>query len=173
MKHVQKIGIPTLAEKWIAANVRPETEPGEYQSPNKSIPSIAENFLGLVKSGDSRSTLNKISSQTIKKSPEVSSILKRRSFEQSNASTGSGTKLLIQILMMDSSNSIYLQSIRCKLRRIRPARVQGQLVKPVTTQLRYWAVVLLERERFIAVIRDSLTAAIQTWIMIELVDAIK
>ncbi|XP_046747053.1 protein inturned [Diprion similis] len=89
LKHIQKIGIPTLAEKWIAANTRSGIELTQDGAANKSIPSIAENLFGLVKSNESRSTLPKTNSVVSKKNLEVSSILKRRSLEQSTVSTGS------------------------------------------------------------------------------------
>ncbi|XP_048515157.1 protein inturned isoform X3 [Athalia rosae] len=94
LKHVQKIGIPTLAEKWLGANTRPEMKTIRDRSLNKFIPSIAENLLlGLVKSGEPRSIVQKISPIDPKKSQEVSSILKRRTLDRSTASTGSVNSL--------------------------------------------------------------------------------
>lgn len=89
LKHLQKIGIPTLAEKWIKANAASDLELTQDRAINKSIPSITENLLGLVKSGDPRSSLPKVNPSSNRKSQEVSSILKRRSLEHSATSTGS------------------------------------------------------------------------------------
>ncbi|XP_015599831.1 protein inturned [Cephus cinctus] len=91
LKHIQKIGISTLVGKWISANARPEVISVEDRIAVKTSSSIAENLLGLIKSSDAQSTFHKMTpnSTVTKKTPEVASILKKRSPEQSPIMSGS------------------------------------------------------------------------------------
>ncbi|XP_057318515.1 protein inturned [Microplitis mediator] len=89
LRHIQKVGVPTYASKWILSNARPETIDIKDKLNVKTHLSLAENLLGLIKSADTPSTPAKSTSGTIKKVPEVTSILKKRSPEQSPVITGS------------------------------------------------------------------------------------
>lgn len=92
LKHIQKIGISTLANKWVLANARPQTIDFQDRASVKQTSTLAENLLGLIKSSDVQSLSPKSSSISggRKKTPEVTSILKRRSPEQSPVMSGSG-----------------------------------------------------------------------------------
>ena len=83
MKHIQKIGVTTLAAKWIASNTRPEVIAYEDPVPVKAS-SITENLLGLIKSADVQNLSVKPShtSNSNKKSQEIPSILKKRNTEE-------------------------------------------------------------------------------------------
>ncbi|KAG6797320.1 protein inturned [Apis mellifera caucasica] len=82
LKHIQKIGVTTLAAKWIASNTRPEVITYE-DVPIKSS-SITENLLGLIKSTDVQSVSIKPSHATNsnKRPQEIPSILKKRNIEE-------------------------------------------------------------------------------------------
>ncbi|XP_011298415.1 protein inturned [Fopius arisanus] len=89
LKHIQKIGISTLAAKWIAANARPETLDIQEKNCGKTA-TIAENLLGFIKPTEIGS-IGKAQASPVgsKKIPEVTSILKKRSPEQSPVMSGS------------------------------------------------------------------------------------
>lgn len=90
LKHIQKIGISTLAAKWISANARPETVDIQERRNVKTSSSIAENLLGLIKPPESVSGPKVYASPVGgKKIQEVTSILKKRSPEQSPVMSGS------------------------------------------------------------------------------------
>ncbi|XP_043256589.1 protein inturned [Colletes gigas] len=91
LKHIQKIGVTTLAAKWIASNTRPEVIPYEENVSLKPSSSITENFLGLIKSNDVQSSLTKSShtTTTSRRSQEIPSILKKRNTEESLTVLGS------------------------------------------------------------------------------------
>ncbi|KAK0091973.1 hypothetical protein PV326_002431 [Microctonus aethiopoides] len=92
LKHIQKIGISTLAEKWIKSNARPETIDIKDRTRVKTTSTITENLLGLIKSSDNPSPIslkNYPSPGGNKKVPEVTSILKKRSPDESIAMSGS------------------------------------------------------------------------------------
>ncbi|XP_053978115.1 protein inturned isoform X1 [Hylaeus volcanicus] len=91
LKHIQKIGVTTLAAKWIASNTRPEVIPYEDYVSVKPPSSITENFLGLIKSNDIQSPSTKSSHTTItnRRSQEIPSILKKRNTEESPMVLGS------------------------------------------------------------------------------------
>nr|XP_033322916.1 protein inturned isoform X1 [Megalopta genalis] len=91
LKHIQKIGVTTLAAKWIASNTRPEVIPNEDHVSTKPSSSITENFLGLIKSTDVQSSPAKspLALTTNKKAQEIPSILKKRSTEESPMVLGS------------------------------------------------------------------------------------
>ncbi|XP_043283272.1 protein inturned isoform X2 [Venturia canescens] len=91
LKHIQKIGISTLANKWVLANARPETMDFNDRESVKTSSTIAENILGLIKSSEVQNSSPRASSGTVgrKKTQEVTSILKRRSPEQSPIMSGS------------------------------------------------------------------------------------
>lgn len=95
LKHIQKIGISTLANKWVLANARPETIDFKNRESLKTSSTMAENFLGLIKSTEVQNSSPRASSGTVgrKKTPEVTSILKRRSPEQSPITSGSGDRI--------------------------------------------------------------------------------
>lgn len=84
MKHIQKIGVTTLAAKWIASNTRPEVIAYEDPVPVKASSSITENLLGLIKSTDVQNLSVKPPhiSNSSKKSQEIPSILKKRNTEE-------------------------------------------------------------------------------------------
>lgn len=91
LKHIQKIGVTTLAAKWIDSNTRPEVIACEDYASVKSSSSITENLLGLIKSTDVQNSPSR-SSYTLttnKKNPEIPSILKKRSMEESPMVLGS------------------------------------------------------------------------------------
>ncbi|KAG8039143.1 hypothetical protein G9C98_003450 [Cotesia typhae] len=88
LRHIQKVGVPIYAAKWIASNAKPETVDLKDKIGGKHL-SIAENLLGLIKSSDNSNAPAKSNCGTIKKVPEVTSILKKRSPEQSLVITGS------------------------------------------------------------------------------------
>lgn len=95
LKHIQKIGVTTLAAKWIASNTRPEVITYE-DVPIKSS-SITENLLGLIKSTDVQNISIKSSHTTNsnKRPQEIPSILKKRNIEEFPVVLGSGKKLFI------------------------------------------------------------------------------
>ena len=72
LKHIRKIGISTLAEKWINSNARPEIVVLEKETNSKVSLSIKENILGLIKSTDNLSiqTKSPINFSAISKSYE-------------------------------------------------------------------------------------------------------
>lgn len=92
LKHVQKIGVTTLASKWIVSNTRPEVIPYEEHTTTKPSSSITENLFGLIKSSDAQTAASKpnINPAINKKSQELPSILKKRSLEESPMISGSG-----------------------------------------------------------------------------------
>lgn len=92
LKHIQKIGVTTLAAKWIASNTRPEVISYEDHASVKPSSSITENFLGLIKSNDVQSSPTKSSHiiTTSRRSQEIPSILKKRNIEESPMVLGSG-----------------------------------------------------------------------------------
>lgn len=47
LKHIRKIGISTLAEKWIYSNTKPEIISLDKKPPTKPSSSLAENLLGF------------------------------------------------------------------------------------------------------------------------------
>ncbi|XP_063981427.1 protein inturned [Diachasmimorpha longicaudata] len=91
LKHIQKIGISTLAVKWISANARPETADVQERNSVRSSSTIAENLLGLIKPPETGAVGGKSYASPVgaKKIPEVTSILKKRSPEQSPVMSGS------------------------------------------------------------------------------------
>ncbi|XP_025073421.1 protein inturned, partial [Pogonomyrmex barbatus] len=90
LKHVQKIGVTVLASKWITSNTRPEVIPYEEYTTTK-VSSITENLFGLIKSSDVQTVPSKqnVNSTISKKPPELPSILKKRSPEESPMISGS------------------------------------------------------------------------------------
>ncbi|KOX74168.1 Protein inturned [Melipona quadrifasciata] len=84
LKHIQKIGVTTLAAKWIASNTRPEVIAYEDPVPVKASSSITENLFGLIKSTDVQNLSVKPThtSNSNKKSQEIPSILKKRNTEE-------------------------------------------------------------------------------------------
>lgn len=96
--HIQKIGVPTLAEKWITANAKPEIAPFEANAATKVPASLTENLLNFIKSTDSQNTLSKssIHSSGRRISQETISYSKQRSFEDSLMKSGSGTYFRIK-----------------------------------------------------------------------------
>ncbi|CAL7946624.1 unnamed protein product [Xylocopa violacea] len=91
LKHIQKIGVTTLAAKWIASNTRPEVIAYEGSVSVKSSSSITENILGLIKSTDVQNSAVK-SLHTLsgnKKTQEIPSILKKRNTEECPVTLGS------------------------------------------------------------------------------------
>ncbi|XP_033222182.1 protein inturned isoform X3 [Belonocnema kinseyi] len=90
LKHIQKIGISTLVEKWILANARPEVILPEEQSTVKPIISIAENLLGFIKSSETQnhSTKPSYTSPNIK-AQEITPTSKRHSPEDIKYASGS------------------------------------------------------------------------------------
>lgn len=93
LKHVQKIGVTTLASKWIMSNTRPEVIPYEEHTTTKPSSSITENLFGLIKSSDAQTAASKsnVNPAVNKKPQELPSILKKRSPEESPMISGSGT----------------------------------------------------------------------------------
>ncbi|XP_017889125.1 protein inturned [Ceratina calcarata] len=91
LKHIQKIGVTTLAAKWIESNTRPEVI--SYEDPVfvKSSSSITENLLGLIKSTDAQNSNIKSSLMlsSNKKTQEIPSILKKRDVEECPVALGS------------------------------------------------------------------------------------
>ncbi|XP_034934477.1 protein inturned [Chelonus insularis] len=83
LKHIQRVGIPTLASKWVLSNAKPETIDIKDRISVKTT--IAENLLGFIKSSDNQNSTpkNTVKESGNKKVPEVTSILKKRSPEQS------------------------------------------------------------------------------------------
>lgn len=103
LKHIQKIGITTLASRWIMCNTRPEIIPYEEHIMTKPSTSITENFFGLIKSSDPQIAPAKINANPIvsKKSQELPSILKKRSIEETPMISDSGMEfrnICIEIL---------------------------------------------------------------------------
>lgn len=92
LKHMQKIGVTTLASKWIMSNARPEVIPYEEHAPAKPSSSITENLFGLIKSSDAQNLTPKsnVNPAVNKKPQELPSILKKRSPETSPVISGSG-----------------------------------------------------------------------------------
>lgn len=92
LKHVQKIGVTTLASKWIMSNTRPEVISYEEHIMTKPSSSITENLFGLIKSSDAQTATSKSSVNSVinKKPQELPSILKKRSPEESPMISGSG-----------------------------------------------------------------------------------
>ncbi|XP_020718480.1 protein inturned isoform X1 [Bombus terrestris] len=91
LKHIQKIGVTTLAAKWISSNTRPEVITYEDPVPVKPSSSIAENILGLIKSTDVQN-LSVKPPHTLsinKRSQEIPSILKKRNTEECPVVLGS------------------------------------------------------------------------------------
>ncbi|XP_017799243.1 PREDICTED: protein inturned [Habropoda laboriosa] len=91
LKHIQKIGVTTLAAKWIESNTRPEVIAYEDPVSVKSSSSITENLLGFIKSTDVQN-LNVKSSYTSsgnKRTQEIPSILKKRNVEECPVVLGS------------------------------------------------------------------------------------
>lgn len=82
----------TLAAKWIDSNTRPEVIACEDYASAKSSSSITENLLGLIKSTDVQNSPSRspYTLATNKKNPEIPSILKKRSMEESPMVLGSG-----------------------------------------------------------------------------------
>ncbi|XP_046835061.1 protein inturned isoform X2 [Vespa crabro] len=91
LKHIQKIGITTLAAKWITSNARPEVIPYEDSMLSKQSSSITENLLGFIKSSDVQSVIPKpnLNTSANKKTQELASILKKRNLEESPTVLGS------------------------------------------------------------------------------------
>ncbi|KAF7384454.1 hypothetical protein HZH68_014066 [Vespula germanica] len=91
LKHIQKIGITTLAAKWITSNARPEVIPYEDSILSKQSSSITENLLGFIKSSDVQSVIPKpnLNTSANKKTQELASILKKRNLEESPTVLGS------------------------------------------------------------------------------------
>ncbi|KAL2738786.1 protein inturned [Vespula squamosa] len=91
LKHIQKIGITTLAAKWITSNARPEVIPYEDNILSKQSSSITENLLGFIKSSDVQSVIPKpnLNTSANKKTQELASILKKRNLEESPTVLGS------------------------------------------------------------------------------------
>ncbi|EFN82858.1 PDZ domain-containing protein 6 [Harpegnathos saltator] len=91
LKHIQKIGVTTLASKWIMSNTRPEVIPYEEHIMTKSSSSITENLFSLIKSSDAQTAISKqnFNPATNKKPQELPSILKKRSPEESPMISGS------------------------------------------------------------------------------------
>lgn len=91
LKHMQKIGITTLASKWITSNARPEVIQYEEHTTTKPSSSLTENLFGLIKSSDAQAATSKPSVNPIvnKKSQESPSISKKRGPEESPMISGS------------------------------------------------------------------------------------
>ena len=91
LKHIQKVGVTTLAAKWIASNTRPKVISFEDPVSVKSSSSITENLLGFIKSTDVQNSSIKSShtSTSSKKTQEIPSILKKRNMEESPMVLGS------------------------------------------------------------------------------------
>lgn len=102
LKHVQKIGVTVLAEKWITSNARPEVIPYEEHTITKASSSITENLFGLIKSSDAQTVPSKqnVNSTINKKPQELSSILKKRSPEESPVISGSGKLQRMKVNIM-------------------------------------------------------------------------
>ncbi|XP_066589058.1 protein inturned isoform X2 [Prorops nasuta] len=82
LKHIQKIGISAMAEKWITSNAKPEIISCDDCILQKHSSSITDNLLGLIKSdAQSISLKQNTNFYSNKKSQELSSILKKRSEE--------------------------------------------------------------------------------------------
>ncbi|XP_058793865.1 protein inturned [Phymastichus coffea] len=80
LNHIKKIGISTLAEKWIIANAKPEVAiPQKELAISKVQSSITENIVGLIKTSQSKSQSNLTS-----KVPNdgFNNIISTRSFEE-------------------------------------------------------------------------------------------
>lgn len=92
LKHMQKIGVTTLASKWITSNARPEVIQYEEHTTTKPSSSLTENLFGLIKSSDAQAATSKPSVNPIvnKKSQESPSISKKRGPEESPMISGSG-----------------------------------------------------------------------------------
>ncbi|XP_014223988.1 protein inturned [Trichogramma pretiosum] len=81
LKHIRKIGIPMLAEKWINANAKPEIVAVQKGStPSKASPNISDNLMDYIKTNQLRSSNNMIST-TPKSSFDASNVSKNRSVE--------------------------------------------------------------------------------------------
>ncbi|XP_012537346.1 protein inturned isoform X2 [Monomorium pharaonis] len=89
LKHIQKVGVTVLAEKWITSNARPEVIPYEEHVTTKASSSITENLFGLIKSSDPQAVPSKQNVSPNKKLQELPSILKKRSPEESPVISGS------------------------------------------------------------------------------------
>lgn len=82
LKHIRKIGISMLAEKWINANAKPEVITPQKESAFSKIPStIAENFVGFIKTNQSKLSVN-VTSSTIKPAHDGINIAKNRGSEE-------------------------------------------------------------------------------------------
>jgi len=92
LKHIQKIGVTTLASKWIMSNAKPEVIPYEEQTMTKTSSSITDNLFGLIKSSDIQTIPSKqiVNPLNNKKSQELPSILKKRNSEENPMISGSG-----------------------------------------------------------------------------------
>ncbi|XP_014204314.1 protein inturned [Copidosoma floridanum] len=84
LKHIRKIGIPMLAEKWINANAKPELMIPQKESSFLKIPSsIADNLVGLIKTNQSKSSSIVTSSSVAKSAHEISNIGKTKTCDES------------------------------------------------------------------------------------------
>ncbi|OXU28206.1 hypothetical protein TSAR_008339 [Trichomalopsis sarcophagae] len=92
LKHIRKIGISMLAEKWINANAKPEIIAPQKESMSSKMPlSIAENLVGFIKTNQSKS-LSNLSSNTIKSTYDNTSFTKSRNYEESRLELNSETR---------------------------------------------------------------------------------
>ncbi|KAF7993028.1 hypothetical protein HCN44_005809 [Aphidius gifuensis] len=89
LKHIQKIGISNLADKWISSNTRPETIDVNDKNSTSIKSTITDNLLGFIKSNDNNQTTTVKINNSTPKVPEVTSILKKKSPEQSPIMSGS------------------------------------------------------------------------------------
>lgn len=86
LQHIQKIGITTLAEKWILVNTMVDALNKE-QTSLKSSTSIAENIFGFIKSSDMQTSSDKTNSiSSCKKMHEILSTKQHNSEENTMAS---------------------------------------------------------------------------------------
>lgn len=76
-----------LAEKWINTNAKPEIITHLKENSSKSSSSIAEGFVGFMKSGQSKSLIN-----TMKTPYDGTSISKSRTSEDSRTELNLGKK---------------------------------------------------------------------------------
>lgn len=89
LQHIQKIGITTLAEKWILVNTMVDALNKE-QTSLKSSTSIAENIFGFIKSSDMQTSSDKTNSiSSCKKMHEILST-KQHNSEENTMASGSG-----------------------------------------------------------------------------------
>ncbi|XP_011494258.1 PREDICTED: protein inturned [Ceratosolen solmsi marchali] len=94
LKHIRKIGISALAEKWINANAKPEIiVPQKETTLSKlSSPSIAENIVGFMKTNQSKS-ISSLNHNVTKVPYDNISMTKSRVSEESRVDFNAGYSL--------------------------------------------------------------------------------